>query len=448
MAISGIGCIGGDRHVRDLFTCLKTDPGGAPDIRIVQLDVMRGVAVLGIYLINVFVFGLPSAAIALPHLWGEAVALNTGVWAFSETFVEGTMRGLFSMLFGASALVFLSEARMAEHGLAVVDRYYRRTVLLIVFGVAHAFLLLNTLDVLYAYGLLGMFLFPLRRVGGYKLLAGGAALLALASVSVASLQEDAAGEPPAPYEAMGGEELAAFEDAARRIMQADVATYRTDYPTIFFQQLADAVSQQSELMYTSHLFDIGGMMLVGMALLKLGVMSGARPALLYAALAVFGYAAGGALRGYETYQIFASGFDPNMIEAMSARTAYGMDRLALTLGHVGAVGLLCKAAWAAFLTRPLAALGRMALTNYIGQSLISIFLFYGFGFALVGAFELYELYGVVLGVWAAQTAFSMVWLRHFRLGPLEWVWRSLIYGYRQPLRRVPTVPGVILDGAP
>ncbi|MBF0250066.1 MAG: DUF418 domain-containing protein [Alphaproteobacteria bacterium] len=415
---------------------MNTPSIGAPDIRIPQLDVMRGVAVLGIYLINVFVFALPSTALALPQLWGDDVFWNTVTWSFSEIFVEGTMRGLFSILFGASALVFLSEAKMAEQGLAVVERYYRRTLLLLFFGVIHGFLLLNTLDVLYAYGLLGMFLFPLRRIGGFKLLAGGVALLALASVHVASLGEGSEPDAEPVHEAMSGEAMANFEIAATEHMRDEIAIYHTDYPTIFFFQFSDVVNQESALMYSSHLFDIGGMMLVGMALLKLGVLNGSRPALAYLTLAVLGYCMGGALRGHGIQQIWAENFDPNMIQIMTTRPLYGMDRLAITLGHVGLIGLICKASWTGFLTRPLAALGRMALTNYIGQTVISIFLFYGFGFALFGTMERLELYGVAFAVWATQAAFSMAWLKRHRLGPLEWVWRSLIYGAPQPMKRV------------
>ncbi|MCW8916773.1 MAG: DUF418 domain-containing protein [Magnetovibrio sp.] len=424
-----------DQHDRDLFVQDHTRSGAAPDLRIVQLDVMRGVAVLGIYLVNVFVFGLPSTAVELPHLLGEAVTLNTTTWAISGTFIEGSMRGLFSILFGASTLVFLSEARVAEQGLAVVDRYYRRTILLMLFGMIHGFFLLNTLDVLYAYGLLGMFLFPLRRLGGYTLLAGALALLALSSVHVMSLSTEAEPAPSETEVVLSPESYEKFKGAAYEHMATEIEIYRTDYLTIFSLQFEDVIDQESLTMYTNHLFDIGGMMLIGMAMFKLGVLSGARSMLLYLGLAVFGYSIGGGMRGYGMYQVYAANFDPNMIQIVISRSFYDMDRLALTLGHVGVIGLICKAAWAKILTHPLAALGRMALTNYIAQTIISIFLFYGFGFGLFGAFERFELYGVVLFVWISLGAFSILWLKGFYLGPLEWVWRSLVYGTIQPLRR-------------
>lgn len=103
-------------------------PGtSAPASRIEQLDVTRGFAVLGIYWINIAIFALPHGAYALPSLWGEATQANILTWAFSELFVEGSMRGLFSMLFGASAMVFLDEARLQKQSVDLVDRYYRRS---------------------------------------------------------------------------------------------------------------------------------------------------------------------------------------------------------------------------------------------------------------------------------------------------------------------------------
>ncbi|MBF0250067.1 MAG: DUF418 domain-containing protein [Alphaproteobacteria bacterium] len=411
------------------------------------MDIMRGVAVLGIFFINVFVFAQPSTALAFPQLWGDAVFWNTATWSINEIFLDGTMRGLFSILFGASALVFLSEVRLAEQGAAVIDRYYRRTILLLLFGVVHGFVLLNLHDVLYAYGLLGMFLFPLRNVDGRTLLICGAAFLTLASVHISTQGGGAGLHEAVPATLMSAEARAGFNVGAREHMQDEIALYLMDYPTIFFYQFDYVVSQESMVMYTTHLFDIGGMMLIGMALFKLGVLNGSRSALFYLALAVAGYAVGGgALRGYGVYQIYAADFDPGVLQTITNRTMYGMDRLAITLGHVGAIGLLCKASWAGVLTRPLAALGRMALTSYISHTVMSIFLFYGFGLGLFGTMQRLEIYLVALIVCAAQIVLSVVWLNRYRLGPLEWVWRSLIYGKPLPMKR--TLPGAsALDAA-
>jgi len=152
--------------------------------RIAQIDVLRGFAVLGMCWIAVGAFGMPYAANALPTLLGTPGTLNLTIWAATEVYMEGAVRGLFSMLFGASALIYLDEARLGSDGVAVVDRFYRRNLALILFGIIHAYLLLWPHDVLYVYGLIGLFLFPLRRAPGLALLICGLVLQTLSDIKI------------------------------------------------------------------------------------------------------------------------------------------------------------------------------------------------------------------------------------------------------------------------
>ena len=407
----------------------------APDIRILQLDVLRGLAVLGIYLINVISFGLPNGAYPFPVLLGQAHEANIAFWAFSEVFVEGTMRGLFSMLFGASAMVFLSEAKLASHGLELVDRYYRRTLLLILFGLIHAYLLLWPFDVLYAYGLFGLFLFPLRKLTAPTLLVIGSLLLVLGDIELYRTGPDISTELSAPVkdEAMARDRQWYLESVLTEL-EDDTNLHRSGYREIFVSQIDDVIDQQSTYIYNHHIFDIGGMMLLGMALLKLGILSGRRSLRFYLLLACAGYLIGGIARGYAVYTELIHGFDITGLDAGSS-VDYDISRLPVTLGHVGVIGLLCQYARFDRITNLLAAVGRLALTNYILQTVISIFLFFGFGLALFGVFERYELIYVCLGMWALQIIFSVRWLKYYKYGPLEWLWRSLIYGQPQPFRK-------------
>jgi len=134
------------------------------------------------------------------------------------------------------------------------------------------------------------------------------------------------------------------------------------------------------------------------------------------------------------YTELIHGFDITGLDAGSS-VDYDISRLPVTLGHVGVIGLLCQYARFDRITNLLAAVGRLALTNYILQTVISIFLFFGFGLALFGVFERYELIYVCLGMWALQIIFSVRWLKYYKYGPLEWLWRSLIYGQPQPFRK-------------
>ena len=423
---------------------VKTVPG-VNDVtaqpRFEQIDVLRGFAVLGIFWINIVVLGLPHGAYAYPTLFGTANTANLWTWAVGEVFVEGTMRGLFSMLFGASALIFLDEARLATAGVAAVDRYYRRNLLLMAFGMAHAYLLLWPYDVLYAYGLFGMLLFPLRRVRARWLLGVGLALLLAGDADFDVLPSE--GLILVPIEGDFEESTAPRSETALRSkikeklelaqyeMGGDIETARAGYWTLFRDRLPVTIDQQSTQMYIQHVFDIGGMMLLGMALLKLGVLTGRRGAGVYVLLLLGGYAAALLLRGGDVYQALSKGFDVALFEEVGGIN-HDLGRLPGTLGHIGLIGLLCRSAVLDPVAKILGRVGRVALTNYVGQTLVSVILFFGFG--LYGTLERYQLGLLCAGIWGAQILFSHLWLTRFRLGPLEWLWRSLIYGEVQPFR--------------
>lgn len=172
-------------------------------------------------------------------------------------------------------------------------------------------------------------------------------------------------------------------------------------------------------------------MLIGMALLKLNILTASRSYGFYVAMVIIGYTVGITTNVLEVQAIVASHFD--LIVMQRTHLTYDLGRLAVTAGHVGVVMLICKAGCCGRLTKTLAAVGRMALTNYIMQTLICVTVFSGFGFGLHGRLERYQLYYVVAAIWVAQLVISPIWLRFFQFGPLEWVWRSLTYWRIQPV---------------
>lgn len=179
-------------------------------------------------------------------------------------------------------------------------------------------------------------------------------------------------------------------------------------------------------------------MLAGMALFKLGVFSGRQPASVYWTMIAIAVCYGIPITLYGTHRDFAAGWD------FRYSFFYGMQfnywaSLLVSLGWVGTIMLACKVVALLPVTRRLAAVGRMAFTNYIMHTIICTTLFYGHGFGLFGKVERVWQFAIVLAIWTLQLIVSPIWLRHFLFGPLEWLWRCLTYLQWEPFRRVPAV---------
>jgi uncharacterized protein len=413
------------------------NPGiAAPPERIALLDTLRGVAVLGIFLVNIVYFGLPYSAYNFPTLWGEAHLANTLVWAFGNLWVEDAMRALFVMLFGASACLLLAEERLQGAGLRSVEMYFRRNLWLMALGVVHAFVLLAPHDVLYVYGLLGLLLFPLHRARPLQLSILGTALLGIGAMQgMDSLPPRANPEAPPIHEVRASAaEVHVFRHGLVEDMQDDVRLYTSGYAEIFDTQKKSAMEAQSIDIYREQGFLLGGLMLVGMALFKWGVLSGMRSRRFYLLLMLGGYGLALLLRMPALLDVLDSDFNPY---TLLNQFTFGrlVSQLPLALGHIGLVATLFTSARMRRLMRPLAAVGRMALTHYVGQTVFAILVFFGFGVALFGSIERYQLILLCLGICLAQLLLSPWWLRHFRHGPLEWAWRAATRWEPVPLRR-------------
>ncbi|MEO1242274.1 MAG: DUF418 domain-containing protein [Pseudomonadota bacterium] len=432
------------------------DAGGALDAprvassRIDALDALRGLAVLGIFVINIIGFGLPEIAFNNPKAAGGEGAVNFGLWTFTTVFVEGSMRGLFSLMFGAGVVLFTARAAYPDGAIRIADLFYRRTIWLIVFGLAHAFLLLMPGDILLIYGIAGLLLFPFRILSAKKLAA--LALAFLAGLTLLSLDEELEetelGLQAAAIEerADAGAELSATEEKilaeweeayganwpAQEELEAQIAS-RTGSPGTVFLSNANIVAMYSsigDLLWW--VTDAFMMMLFGMALYKWRVITAERSLNFYAVMALIGYGIGLGFRIWAVASRWEADFSP-MLWAWGAFDQAG--RVAMTFGHIGFFFVLWKFAASTLPMRALTAAGRMALTNYISQTVIANLVFTGVGLGLYGAVDRIGIYAMMAAIWLAQLTFSMWWLARFRFGPLEWGWRSLTYWRKQPLRK-------------
>src|SRR3989442_8579153 len=200
-----------------------------------------------------------------------------------------------------------------------------------------------------------------------------------------------------------------------------------------------AWEMQTWSLVTHFLWQMAGLMLIGMALFKLGILSAARSRVFYRILAALGFGAGVVLNLLGLWRSFATGWDLVDFALVSQQLHY-WGNLLVGLGWVGLVMLLCQHGWQLGFV---AAVGRMALTNYLLQTLICTTIFYGHGLGLFGRVDRAGQFLIVLGVWAFQLLASSAWLGYFALGPVEWVLRWLVYGRRPRfLRSSPAVAEV------
>jgi uncharacterized protein len=418
--------------------------------RVESLDILRGVAVFGILMMNITAFGMLVQAYDNPTVAGGATGLNLLTYKIINLGFEGTMRGIFSLLFGAGIVLLTERMEQAGAGIMAAEVHFRRMLWMLLAGIIHWTLMLWFGEILFNYAMCGMLLFALRKLPVKLHLIMAAVLLVGASVqsygnAQAAVASEAAATAATQAKASGAK-LTPEQDKAIEAWQEQVShTMPTAEEAAMQRQWHEgsywnAVKGQLPLSYDFQwtgaprwlMFDMIPFMLIGMALLKLGVLGGQSSARTYLLMMLGGYTVGLALGWRELNIILESNFAP--LGFVAAGETYQFSRLAMVIGHLGLLLLIIRSGICGWLQRALAAVGQMALTNYLMQTVICTLLFYGFGFGLWGQFERYQLYGVVAAIWLVELVWSPLWLARFRFGPFEWAWRSLTYWKRQPMR--------------
>lgn len=421
--------------------------------RIFALDVIRGFAVLGILLMNIVGFGLtgPAYSSATAEV-GGADGLNRWAWMAQMFYFEGTMRGLFTILFGAGIILYTSRLEKAGLGLRMADLYFRRNLWLWVFGLFNAWILLWSGDILYFYGLAALFLFVFRNLPVRKLLLYSALLLCvqpIVGVNDYLRMADVQAQAPAlialekaekPLTDKQKDVLDEYRDSLKEVKpdpeevdKAD-AQMRGGYQTAAARVRQHAWYMETRFFPAMGLWECLGMMLLGMALFKSGALTLGWTTRAYLLMLGVGYGLGLTINALEIRHVLSHPMDP--LAAMLPWTlTYDLGRIPTTLGHVALAMLIVRSGWFHSLLKPFAAAGRMALSNYLAQSVICLFLFTGLGLGWFGQLQRYELYYVVFAIWAVELAWSPLWLSRFQYGPMEWLWRSLTRWQVQPIRK-------------
>lgn len=394
--------------------------------RIASIDVLRGFAVLGILVMNIQSFSMIGAAYINPTAYGDLTGANYVVWLLSHVLTDRKFMTIFSMLFGAGILLMTSRREVA--GVRPAGVHYLRMGWLLLFGLLHGYLLWYG-DILNAYALCGLIVYLFRRRRPATLIVIGLASIAFASALSLffhwSIQYW-------PAEAI--ENTLKWWAPSEDIVAKEVAAYRGGWTEQLPHRAFTALFFQTFFFVIENVWRAGGLMLIGMGLLKLEVFSAKRSSAAYAAMIVIGLIVGIPVILHGVHRNFAAQWRFESCFYLSGQFNY-WGSLFVAMGWVGLIMLLCKHALVPILTRTLAAVGQMAFTNYMLQTVICTTIFYGHGFGLFGRIERTGQILIVFATWIVLLVISPIWLRYFRFGPLEWLWRSLTYWTLQPMLR-------------
>ena len=388
--------------------------------RLVAMDVLRGFVLLGILVMNIQSFGMPMAAYPNPTAYGDLTGANLWVWIVSHLFFDQKFMTIFAMLFGAGILLMTARA-----GDEAGRMHRRRMCWLILFGLLHAHLFWYG-DILYWYGMCGLAAFLFRNKAPRTLITAGVALIFIGfglGMLFGLMM------PVETMTKIGDKEWKPTAD----IIAAELAAYRGG----FLEQAAhrSPTSLMFETMYFFLFFwKVLGLQLIGMALLKLDVFTARREPAFCLKLAAAGLIIGLPIVAWGIRENFAHQWSVHYSMFFGAQWNYWGSAF-VSLGYVGLFMWMVRAGAFTALTSRLAAVGRMAFSNYIFHTVVCTTIFYGHGFGLFGSVERTGQVAIVLAIWIVQLIVSPIWLKQFQFGPLEWAWRSLTYGERQPMKR-------------
>ena len=409
----------------------------APTQRIESIDVLRGVVVLGILTINIVWFGLPFAVGSNPTLWGTYEGLDVIAFVSANIGFEGAQRTIFSMLFGAGVVMFTQRLASDERRVSIGRLYYRRMFGLMLFGLVDMYLLLWFGDIIFLYGFVGLFLYLLRNSSIRFLLTCAGILFVVLTLFFGAIQAKMAyvvepsldralekvenGETLDKVESEYFEEFQKYLDLDEQFL-AEVDAKRGGYFSAY-PYVLKSINEIQWLGLPFYTFwDVLLMMIIGMALYRLHVFDASRMARTYLTMAVLGFGIGVLVNVYEVHTKLSQ----NYSLATQYLWTYNLGRLAVAIGYIGIVMLICKLGLLAGVRTCLAAVGRMALTNYLMQSILCLVFFVLLGF--FGQLRYHQLYYVVFVIWALQLVYSPLWLARYRYGPAEYLWRRWTYG--------------------
>jgi uncharacterized protein len=417
---------------------MATLPASDDSNRIVTLDIIRGVAVMGIFSVNVIAFAMIEAAYLNPAAYGGNHGPNLALWATNMVLIDGKMRTLFSMLFGASMLLVIEKAEAA--GRSGWWTHFRRMIVLLGFGLIHYYFIWFG-DILVLYATSGTIAYLFRRRSVKTLVIAGILLLLANMILFASfLYGQYQADIAAHATGASAKAIKEWNDGLGFLYPsaAEIAKDRALHLGSYAGFVGHNLAHWKNILGNNLPFiaDTVGLMLLGMAGYKSGFLTGEwsddryrrviPPAL---ALGVLG---GASVVAYDLSSHFYS------VGLMAAFIFFDTPFItAMALGYAALLILASRRLGP--LAQRIAAAGRCAFTNYLGTSLIASLVSNGWGLSLYGALQRWQAWLLAPVIWSIMLLWSKPWLERFHYGPFEWAWRSLSRGKLQPFRRRPGI---------
>ncbi|MEE8153412.1 MAG: DUF418 domain-containing protein [Phycisphaerales bacterium] len=442
--------------------------------RIHALDVLRGFAIFGIFMVNIAFFSMPLAKLIDPSLLADATASDQVAHAIVRSLFEYKFVSLFSMLFGMGLIVQMQRAKKRNR--PFVGLYLRRTFILMALGLAHALLLWYG-DILFIYSIVALLALWCRRLSPrvtLALCAGALAMSVLLSAGFTLLgvvfgpganqaTQVQSSEPIQTSESSNDDvENIAAEETVDQALQAESDDPWARYKTVLNEnnwqpgdpawiELDLMAYKEGPMMITlvqramtflimlvliviiGFGFRVVGMFLLGMALMKLNFFSAERRRWHWA-FCILGLTIGLAGELFMVWSYHRSNYQLGWIQG-GAEIFHHISSFALCLGYVGTITLIVRSGLLKWLTYAFSCVGRTALTNYLLQTIVATYIMYWWGLGLFNDVSRPQQLAMVVGIYAAQLVLSVLYLRVFSIGPFEWLWRSLTYLKLQPILR-------------
>ena len=373
--------------------------------RIQSIDLLRGVAILGILIMNIQSFAMPSAAYNNPLAYGDLTGLNKITWILSHLFADQKFMSIFSVLFGAG-IILITEKKELLTG-SSVKLHYTRNLILLLIGLLHAHLIWYG-DILVAYALCSFLVYPFRKLSPKKLLITGLLILSVPSFLNGFFQFSLPYMPASELQ-----DLRLDWAPTNELIEQEITAFTGSISSQIKINSQQALFLETFVFLIQFLWRAGGLMLVGMALFRWGVLSAERSRSFYLKSAFYSLIIGFPIVIYGIYMNFTMNWDFQYSMFTGSQFNY-WGSLFVAYGYISLIMVFAQSDNYYTMKKRLASIGQMALTNYILHSFIGVLIFFGIGFGFFGKIDR-SLQILIVGIiWIFQYLTSEKWLNSYR----------------------------------